>query len=442
MRRLPPSLLLLLLIGLMPLPARADVPEFHEELVYRMSLFDGRGYTQAFVPRSEETIYMMAGKNNALSPRATLVYFWPITGKYVAAFKKLNEEIEGSLEILREGRVIQSHQKQDYMLFYPEGFMKGIAEMHVGRDAYATFKKYEKPLTDYYTRMDEFQRANQEYRKRILAYVKDLERSKKAGEKLDPDEIRAEMPRKPTPPQRPKFDVTSLRRDFVLNLPEGLYKIRMRARDGTIIEDSEKRLVVFTRRRAGGVGYEIIRANKWTKPENSNDPAETLYAAGENTLYVRPFHEDEYNELFYRKLQDPQNKGNPDRWIWVHISPIQEVRLALLAGSRVVAKEERKPYLVRNIPGPELGYRILDYEAQDFPDTTPTFEAHKIVFPPPSGKGKYTFRLENKEGQPLEKSTRNIIALKKERADILYLISIFPLLIGFGVFVRRKTTTS
>ena len=429
-------------VGMIPTSTLAGVPELREELIYRLSLFDGKGYTQGFIPRSEDTIYLIANRNNAVSSRITLVYFWPITGKYVAAFKKLNEEIEGVLEVLQDGKVTMSVEKEDYVLFYPKGFLKGICQMHVGNEAHAIFKKYEKPLNDFYEGMDEYQRKSEEYKRRFLAFVEDLEKRKNAGEEISPDQIKAEMPRKPIPPEKPDFDVTSLRQDFILNLPSGVYTIRMRARDGTIIEDSQKKLVLFTRRRAGGIGYEIIEGNRWTKRENSNDASKVIYAAGENTLYLRPFREDEYNELFYKKLLDPQNEGNRERWMWVHTTPLENVRLLFLRGAQVLERTDRIPYFVKNIPGPELGYEILDYDEQDFPDRGPTFEGHKVTFSPPFGKGKYTFRLENNEGRPVEKSTRNIIVVKKERANLVYVISIFPLVIGFGAFIRRKMATS
>ena len=68
-------------VGMIPTSTLAGVPELREELIYRLSLFDGKGYTQGFIPRSEDTIYLIANRNNAVSSRITLVYFWPITGK-------------------------------------------------------------------------------------------------------------------------------------------------------------------------------------------------------------------------------------------------------------------------------------------------------------------------------------------------------------------------
>jgi hypothetical protein len=423
---------------MIPTSTLAGVPDLREQLVYRLSLFDGKGYTQGFVPQSEDTLYLIANENNAVSARVTLVYFWPITGKYVAAFKTLNEEIEGTLEVLRDDKVLQSLEKQDYVLFYPEGFLSGFCQMHVGEDAHAIFSQYEKPLSDFYRAMDAYNRESQEYRENFLAFVEDLEKRKKAGEEISPDSIRAEMPRKPTPPEKPDFDVTSLRQDFILNLPPGSYTMRMRAPDGTILEESQKSLLLFTRRRRGSTGYEIIEGNKWTKRKSCNDPSKIIYAAGENTLYLRPFREDEVNELHYRKLQDPQNEGSSERWIWVHTTPIEKVRLVLLRGAQLLGKIERMPYLVKNIPGPDLGYEILDYTRDGFPDKGPTFEGHRVTLSQPFGSGNFTLWLEDEDGQPETGSTRRVIMVRKERANYLYLTSLFPLLIGFGVFIWRR----
>ena len=87
--------------------------------------------------------------------------------------------------------------------------------------------------------------------------------------------------------------------------------------------------MTFSRRRLGGVGYEIIPGNRWTQRVSSNDPSESIYGAGNNILYFRAFKEDEVNELFYNKMLDPQNRGNLLRWIWVHTVPLLDTVLAV-----------------------------------------------------------------------------------------------------------------
>ena len=96
MKRRLPSLGLALWLLLLILPGRvwADMPKYEEQFVYQLRLFDGNGYPETFIPRNEDTIYLLADINNVVSPRMTLVYFWPLTGKFVAAFKRAPAAME------------------------------------------------------------------------------------------------------------------------------------------------------------------------------------------------------------------------------------------------------------------------------------------------------------------------------------------------------------
>ncbi|UCF92287.1 MAG: hypothetical protein JSW39_29145 [Desulfobacterales bacterium] len=426
-----------------PDPGRADVPKFEEQLVYRLNNFDGKGYRDKFVPRSEDTIYLLADVNNAVSLRYTQVYYWPLTRKYLAAFKRLNEEAEGILEVIKRGDILKSLAKEEYVLFYPEGIMGEVSRMYVGAEAYAVFRKYEKPLTDFYQKMDAYNKEMLAYRTRIIEYGQELEARKNAGEKFDPAQVQAEMPQQPQPPARLSFDVTGLKQDFIISLPPGNYAVRLRAADGTIVEGSEKKLVLFTRRRQGRIGYEIIPGNRWTKREQSNEPSSTIYAAGRNTLYFRPYREDEYRELYYRKLLDPQNDGSRDRWIWVHTEPLAEVQLFLQEAGRPATRIERTAYRVKQTPGAELGYEIIPYQNTGDPaEGPPAFEGHPVSFSAANGKASKTLWLEEEAGRVLEDSLRRIVAVKREMGYLLYLISVFPLIAGLILFIRRKQSTS
>ena len=64
------------------------------------------------------TIYLVA---NPVSPRRTDVYYWPITNREVANWARLNEPVEGVLEIRRRGRLVASIEATDYVDQYPEG---------------------------------------------------------------------------------------------------------------------------------------------------------------------------------------------------------------------------------------------------------------------------------------------------------------------------------
>ena len=438
----PAGMILGMLLLVSAAPGWADLPKYEEQFVYQLRPFDGNGYPETFIPRSEDTIYLLADTNNVVSPRVTLVYFWTLAGRYVSAFKQLNEQLDGTLEIFSGGEKIREIGRSEFVFFYPQGIMAETAQLHEGQDAYAVFKEHEQTLNDFYNKMTEYNKQMLGYRSRIMEYAKHLEKRKQSGEKLDPKQIQAEMPRKPVPPDRPPFDLTGLQSDHVVNLAVGHYHIQFRATDGTIVEGSEKKLVIFKRRRTSGVGYEIIPGNRWTKRESSNDPAEIIYGSGSNNLYFRAFMEDEYNELFYNKMRDPQNHGNPHRWIWVHTVPILDDVLTVQHNSSAPAQIKRNAYLVKQVPGARLGYEILPYTPERFPDQKPAFEGYNVEFSAKNDSEHQTLWLEDPTGRQVPQSLRKMSMVDKTGGNWLFLISALPLMVGLLIYLHRRKVTA
>jgi hypothetical protein len=420
----------------------ADMPRYEEQFVYQLRLFDGNGYPETFIPPSEDTIYLLADTNNIISPRVTLVYFWPLSGKFVAAFKELNEQLDGTLEIYSGPKKIKEINQSEFVFFYPKGIVGGEAQLYAGKEAYALFKQHEIALNDFYNKMSEYTKQKLAYRTQLMEYVKQLEKRKERGETLDPEQVEKNTPREPAQPDRLPFDLTGIQSDHIINLAAGSYDIRFRAPDGTIVEGSEKKLVVFTRRRTGGVGYEIIPGNRWTKRESSNDTSQSIYASGNNTIYFQAFMEDEYNDLFYKKLLDPQNTGNPQRWTWIHTAPLVDEVLSVQRNNGDPKQVKRTAYLVKQLPGARLGYEILPYTPEQFPDKQPAFEGFRVEFSADNDAEQQTIWLEGSEGQKLPKSVRKMIMLNKAGANWLYLISAFPLMVGLLIFVLRHKATA
>ncbi|RPJ04202.1 MAG: hypothetical protein EHM36_11110 [Deltaproteobacteria bacterium] len=267
-----------------------------------------------------------------------------------------------------------------------------------------------------------------------------MAKRKGAGEKMTAAQIEAEMPKKPKMPEPPRSAVGPVRKEYLINLPRGAYEIRLRAKNGTLVEESEKKVVAFTRRRQGGISYEVIPENMWTVKENCDDPSKVIYTIGGNTLFLRPFYADEYNELYYKKLLDPQNEGAAERWMWAHKGSIANIPIALLSKGKLLEKIKQAPYFVKQTPGSQLGYEIFPYKTDAFPGSSPTFEGYKVSFSP--DKGNYEFRMEKDEKEIMEGSQRRITLIRKDRANFLYLVSFFPLLVGLAVFVRRRRSTS
>jgi hypothetical protein len=403
-----------------------------------LNAFNGKGYGGGFTPYTEDTIYLIADKDNTISAHITLVYFWPITGKYVAGFQALNEDVNGTLEILEGGKVIKALEKEDNTLYYPGGYWGESATFYQGEEAHAYFEKFTQAIEEYYEQISQFYTAQVEYQKNIDEFLNEIKERRDKGEEFTVEEIEEEIPREPKQPTPPIFYVTPPKKDYIINLPLGRYKIRIRAEDGTIVQDSEKELLTFTSRRTGGTGYEIIPGNRWTRREASDDPSWLIYAAGKNTLYFSPFIQDEYNELYYNKLLDPQNPGREEKWRWVHIQAIKDVTLLFSKGKETLQRIVRVPYYVKQIPGPELGYEIVEFNPEEMLDRQATFEGYKLDLEPTLEKASYEINLEKKEGGFFQGSRREVRLVKKENAQSLYILSIFPLLVGAVVFVTRR----
>ena len=137
-------------------------------------------------------------------------------------------------------------------------------------------------------------------------------------------------------------------------------------------------------------------------------------------------------------MKDPQNLGREEKWRWVHIQAIKDVTLLFLKGEETLQRILRVPYYVKQIPGPELGYNIVEFNREEMPDRQPTFEGYKLDLAPTLEKTNYQINLEKREGGFFQGGRREIRLVKKENTQTLYIFSIFPLLIGAVVFVARR----
>jgi len=423
---------LLLVMG----SGRTEAPLMEEQMVYRLGLFDGKGYARSFCPRTEPCIYIIAGTDNLLLPTMTLVYYWPLTRRYRAGFKTLSEPVEGILEIIRKGKVVRRLNPQTYTFYYEKGWYAGTSEILVGQEAERRYALYQEAVRKYTAELKIYYDRKRAYRKQMeefYAMARKRSRSRssaKPGAGFSP-------PEEPVFPEAPRFFVQQPGLGYIVRLPVGRYGIRLRAEDGTLVEGGEKCLISFTHRRTGRVGYEVICAKRWTMPETSSDPSEIIYLAGRETLYFRPYIQTEYNHLYYSKLLDPQNEGYPDLWRWVNISQIERGTLELIREGRIVDRIQEKPYRVEQIPGPELGYRIVEFNKEKLPDRAPSLVGYRVDFDPP--RGAVRIRLVDPEGKPIPGSVRTVRTLEAAGQRDLYLIAVFlPLVVGISMLLWRR----
>ncbi len=415
----------------------AQAPLFREQLVYSLTSFNGFGFSKSFCPQSEDTMYFIADVNSVVSPRKTIVYYWPITRRYMAGFSTLNEEVPGELEIWQGGSLIRTMEKQKYVLYYPEGYWSEKAIIYLDDEAQEYYDQYKAAVDEFNQKLKEYYQAMEYYQQQVNKFFEEVRQRREAGE-TGPLDI--PIPQQPEPPEFVKFYVTEPTEGFILNLPVGNYEIRVRLEDGTIFEGSEKKLVTFTSRRQEGVGYEIIPGNRWTRRENCDDPSWIIHAVGKNELYFNPFYQEEYNELYYNKLQDPQNSGRLEKWKWVHVEPVSNAQVLLGRGEEILQVVDKAPYFVKQIPGPELGYEIIPYDEElKMSGYQPTFESYKVTLGENLPQVDYQISTISKEtGEHIPKSERTIRFLKKENGVYLYAVAFLPLVVGAVVIISRS----
>ncbi len=416
----------------------AQAPARREQLVYSLTAFDGASFSKSFCPPSEDTLYFIADNSSVIDARKTFIYFWPITRRYMAGFRSLDEKLPGTIEILKGGEVIQTLQRQTYTLFYPEGYWSDKATLYSDQEAERRFAEYQSAVEAFNRKLRDYYEEMRIYREEFNRFLEEIRIRRESGEE---GITNIEMPQEPSPPDFVDFYASEPAQGFILNLPVGNYQIRLRCPDGRIYEGSEKNVVVFESRRTGGVGYEIIPGNRWTRRESVDDPSWIIHGAGHNVLYFNPYHQAEYNELYHNKLEDPQNSGRIERWKWVHIDPIDDVHMVLSRGEEILQQIERAPYFVKQIPGPELGYEIIPYDDELLQrGYQPTFESYQIELSTNLPPEEYTVSaLQDGSAEHLPESERSIRLLRKENANYLYPIAFFPLVFGIVVILSRWT---
>ena len=414
----------------------AQAPLKEEQMVYRLRVFSGSDYQHSFCPQAEDTIYVIADSDNAFLPTMTLVYYWPITRRYEAGFKTLNEPVDGVVELLQGEKVIERLQPRTYTFALAKGWYAGTSEIILDKNATRRYEQYQQALKNYTAQLKIYRDQKEAYRRQMEDFFAKTRRPQKPGSKSTPEPA-IPVPQEPAFPAAPEFFVQQPEHAFIIHLKAGKYRIRLRASDGSIIEGSEKWVVSFMHRRSGQVGYEVISAKRWTMPETSGDPGDVFYLEGQQTLYLRPYLQTEYNHLYYSKLLDPQNDGFADMWRWVNIKQIEKGRLQLVKDGRPVASIEEKPYHVQQIPGAELGYTIIDYEPAAFGDRGPSLVGYKVEFEP--GKGGYQIQLVDEAGTVVDGSIRELRDVEVVNTWRLHLAAvILPLMVWAPVFIWRR----
>ena len=221
---------------------------------------------------------------------------------------------------------------------------------------------------------------------------------------------------------------------FINNdLPSGEYRVRLLNPDGTILEGSDKNLVVYTMRRSGGVGYEVIPADKWTRPEESKTPSSVLYVNGSTDLYLRPFFEDEVNDLFYERTVSNQASGNPGVFRWVRVRDMPDARLEISSEGRTFTVPEQG-LTMKQGEGTSPGYSIVPFDpmASAGPQAPGLIAIH---LPVPHHRAVIRYVALDGAGRPQPGSERQVRVVS--RSPLRPLLAVLPAVPIFLVILGR-----
>jgi hypothetical protein len=440
-RRILPAVILLATAAL----GFAQAPVRREQFIYSILAFNGKDYAATFARAGADSLYMVADADNFLTVRNAFVYFWPLTQEWKTDTSVLNVPFSGTLELtgpgLKEPRIITAVR---YTYYNTRGEYELNWRVATGEAADQAWQKYQQLMDDYYGRVQQYQQARAAYEALLNELTRRITRMRDQGQDVSklvevlqnlssPKE--PEFPRDYTIPPRPVEEA------FLLNLPVGEYAIRFIAEDGSVMEASERRVVSFRKRRAEGIGLEVIPGDKWTRPVESTTPSSVLYVDGSADLYLRPFFQQEYNDLYYEKMQRNDASGNPNVMKWVRIQQVPQAGIRIAAGGqeRLIREE---PFFVEQIKGASLGYRIVAFDPQGaHKDRDPSLRAFHL----PIARGQPVLRLAtlDKTGAELPGGGRQIRVVGPARAGFVSLIlALLPLAVMLGVLLARSRRVS
>jgi hypothetical protein len=423
----------------------ADVPVRREEFIYSILAFNGRDYSGTFCREDGDTIYLLADVDNFITTRKTFVYFWPITGDYKTDTSSFNEPQEGSLELSgpgkQEGAEILTPQKYTY--FNVQGEYELNWKVVKDQEAEQAWEHYTSLVDAYWEKTGKYQQDKMLYDMLLSELTKQIGELRQAGKDMSAlvEKLKGlAPPQEPQPPTDYVVPPVPVQPAFIINLPEGEYRIRFLTPDGSVMEGTDKKIVTFARRRAEGIAFEVIPADKWTRPVESNTPSSVLYVDGSSDLYLRPFFQLEYNDLYYEKMKKNDSLGNPNLYKWARIQQVPGAGIELMLPGRQVNLVREQPFYVEQTKGSALGYQIVPFDPEGaHKDREPSLRAFQV--PIGAETRAVSLRVKDRQGTLLAGGSRQIRVVKTNRSGaLLTLLALLPLLALLLVRLGRRRT--
>ncbi len=421
----------------------SDIPIRDEQFIYSILAYSGIDYTGTFSGEDSDTIYILADTDNFLSARKTFVYYWPITGELKTDSSVLNQILPGTLKIEQQNENTQIVSLSAYTYFNIREEYETNWIVATGEQAIEAYQLFESLIDAYLLELDEFEHQKNLYNNTMTTLSQTVAALRKEGKDFSDLLEQAEALIPPEEPEYPDYYLSppvQPQIGFRINLPEGEYFLRFISNDGNIMEGSERRIVSFMSQRDKSTGLEVIPGDKWTRPISSNSPSSTLYIDGSSDIYLRSFHQEDYNDLFYNKLIQNDAKGNPHLSKWVQIQQIPHTQISMASSNDSNLIINESPFFVEQIPGAALGYEIVQFDPEGkHKGQNPSLMAFHV--PIESDTRVINIKVLDEGGTDLQGASRQIRVVKTSRAGFLALIfALLPLLVLLVVKFKRANS--
>lgn len=429
MKRGGTLLMLACLLVLAAQSAYSIEPKKTEAIVYRIQAFAAQEYATVYSPPEADTLYLIADSDNALDPRYTLVYYWPLTREYFESWEKLDVALDGVLEVLSGSHVVMSAERTEVVFAFAHATAEGASTLHEGQEARTFRDSFDAHRREYERSMELYGQQMLEYHKALREYLRASSRSS----------IAAPLPQEPVEPAPPDEFVSDPQSAFVVRLPQGTYSMRMVDREGNVIEGSERRLVSFQALSTRGTGFEIIPEERWTARVRTDAPEASLFCAPGKELYLIPYVTESYRQDYLARLRNPQSQELSRKAIQVYTSPREAGWLVLRPPGRLPTRVALMPYFVKQNSGSELGYSIVEWTKAAAGKDSPTFTAFRLDFNPEDAGSAWQIGLEDPvTARIVAGSERSLRVVNARGRRLPLLFSLVPVLIGACVVIWRR----
>jgi hypothetical protein len=402
-----------------------------EQLVYWPLVTDGTEYRRISYPKEAGSILVLADTTVVIEAKPASVSYWPITREYLADFSKSPVPIEGSVEIVSGTGEVMVVEPTSYVLWHPDGVGLGPTELLHGEETAAFYDRYVTAAREAAEAAKTYQRIVAERQAALEAWLR-IAAERPANLPAPPPEIRIE------PPEPYRAFATEPKTAAVVTLPAGVYTIRLRDKDGTVLAGSERELVSFAPL-ARAVGYVLRPEDRWTQPIVSFAPDETIYTTGRSDIFFQPVPVVEFEARQFTRLFRPQSVEFVDSslTLWTPEAGDTQVAadatLALWRGGGVVETLPRTPYRVVQLPGASRGYAIEQFKPEAGSRLEPDFQAMRV------GRNSSMNGISLLEsGEAVAGSARRMHTVHRRSDVLLFLPAFVPLAVGLAISAGRR----